>query len=266
MLLMTFSFIGISKEMDDLFDKKWSEAQTHLAHSQMEKLLVTIKEMEVLAVARNTTHLGKIAYLNGEYWHEKEEWNKAINFLNVTAKHLQRDTSELLCLAEAYLLLGSCYHELEELDNSILNYKKSLALKQKIYDKPHLKLSNIEFNIGYLYQEKNQLLKSDEAFEKGLALLNIMYPKENVQFADFYDELGYNAFSKGNFEAAIQFLKKSLLLKQNELGENHENLVYTYKYLGNTYYDNELFGEAIDYFYKALQIVEKQQERDVFQE
>ncbi len=263
---MAFSFLGISKEVDDLFDKKWSEAQTYLADSQMEKLLVTIKEMEVLAVAMNTTHRGKIAYLNGEYWHEKEDWDKAINFLNITVKHLQRDTSELFCLAESYLLLGSCYHEKEELDSSILNYKKSLALKQKIYDKPHLKISNIFFNIGYLYQEKEQFIKSDEAFEKGLNLLKDIYAKENVQFADFYEELGFNSFTKGNFETAIQFLQEALVLKQEEHGENHEALVYTYQYLGDAYFDNGLFGEAINYFYKALQIVEKQQKRDVFQE
>lgn len=263
---MSISFLGIGQENVDLFDKKWTEAQAYLADGQMESLLVTIKELESLSKAKNTTHLGKIAYLQGEYWHAKENWNNAINFLNTTKTYLQRDTAELVYLAESYLVLGSCYHELEELDSSIVNYKKSLALKQKIYNAPHVKLSNLYFNIGFLYQTKEQFIKSDEAFEQGLAILKKIHPKENAENADFYEELGFNAFSKGDFVEAIKFLRKALVLKQSELGENHEDLAYTYKYLGDAYDQNELYGEAINYFYKALQIVEKQQKRDIFRE
>lgn len=266
LLLMTFTFLGIGQKDADLFEVKWTEAQAHLADGQMENVLVTIKELENLTKTNNTTHLGKIAYLQGEYWHEKEAWDKAINFLNTATAYLQEDTSELLTLGESYLLLGSCHHSLEELDESIAYYQQSLKVKQKIYKKPHVKTSNIYFNIGYLFQEKEQFIKSDKAFENGLDILKDIYTTENAQFADFYDELGFNAFSKSNFEGSIQFLQKALLLKQNELGESHEDLVYTYKYLGNAHFDNELFGEAINYFYKALQIVEKQQKRDVFQE
>jgi len=264
--LITFTFLGIGRENVDLFDKKWSEAQTYLVDGQMESLLVTIKELEHLSTTKNTTHLGKIAYLQGEYWHAKENWHKTIKALNAATEYLQEDIPELLYLAESYLLLGSCYHELEELDKSIFYYKESLTLKQKIYNKPNVKLSNIHFNIGYLFQEKEHFIKSDEAFQKGLSILKEIYSEENVHFADFYEELGYNSFSKNDFETAIQFLQKALAIKQSTLGENHESLVYTYDYLGDAYFDNELFGEAINYFYKALQIVEKQQSRDVFQE
>lgn len=266
LLLITFTFLGNSQKAADLFEEKCKEAKTHIENGQMERLLVAVKEMERLAIPKNETHLGKIAYLTGEYWHGKEKWSKAIDFLNRTVKYLQRDTSELFYLAESYLLLGSCYHGLEELDSSILNYQKSLLLKEEIYDEPNLKVSNLYFNIGYLHQAKEQFLKSDEVFEKGLDVLKRIFAKENAQFADFYEELGFNAFSKSDFETAIEFLRKALFLKQSELGENHEDLVYTYKYLGNAHFYNEFYGEAIDYFYKALQIVEKQQERDVFQE
>ncbi len=266
LFLMTFTFLGIGQENADLFEAKWTQAQEYLADGQMESLLVTIKELEGLANPKNTTHLGKIVYLQGEYWHEKEDWAKAIIALNTVTEYLQGDTAELEYLAESYLLLGSCYHELEELDNSIFHYKKSLAFKQKIYDKPHVKLSNLYFNIGFLFQEKEQFIKSDEAFEEGLAILKEIHAEENAEFADFYEEFGFNAFSKGDFEDAIKFLQKALVLKQSELGENHEDLAYTYNYLGNAYYQNELFAEAINYLYKALQIVEKQQKRDVFQE
>lgn len=263
---MTFTFLGIGQKDAGLFEEKWTQAQKHLVDGQMESLLVTIKELESLASPKNTAHLGKIVYLQGEYWHEKEDWTKAIKALNTATEYLHGDTAELVNLAESYLLLGSCYHELEELDTSIFYYEKSLAFKQRIYNKPHIKLSNLYFNIGFLLQEKEQFIKSDEAFEKGLAILQEIHAEENAEFADFYEEFGFNAFSKGNFEDAIKSLRKALVLKQSELGENHEDLAYTYNYLGNAYYQNELFAEATNYLYKALQIVEKQQKRDVFRE
>lgn len=264
--IICHTLFSMAHTTNDLFDAKWTLAQEYLKTEALDKLPALITEMSTLVKKDQITNQAKLNYLQGEYWHYQEEWQKGINYLDQTIEDLIQDPTNQLLLAEAYLVKGYCLHELEELDETLFSYNHSLKLKQKVLGRQHLKVSNLYFNIGYIYQEKRDLLSSDEAFQEGLDILSALYPKENEKFADFYEELGYNQSAKGDFHGAIKYLQKALLIKENIFGKNGKELIFTYKYLGESYYEDEYYGKAVNYAHKALEILEQQSEKDTFEE
>lgn len=264
--LLLYALVGIGQDKVMVFDKEWEKAQTYLADEELTFLWKTLADLEQLVPDKQSTQYGKITYLLGEYWYAKEKWAKAKDYLNQTIQLLEKDTSEQLILAEAYLVAGFTAEAMRAENQILPYYQKALALKQHIYGLNHPRVASIYFNIGEAHQTRFDLIQSDAAFQKGMAILDTIYTEENVEVADYYEELGYNRSLMEDFKEAIKYLEKALLLKEKVLEENDPSLVYAYKYLGQTYRNAEYFGEAINYFNKALQIIKEQKERDTYQE
>jgi len=204
--------------------------------------------------------------LYGEYWYAEENWGKAKSYLEKAIPLLEKDTTEQIILAEAYLVSGFAAESLNDDNQALFFYQKALSLKQQIFGHQHERVASIYYNIGETYGAKAALEKSDSAFQKGLAILQTIYSEENIEFADYYEELGFNQSQKDNFKGAIKYLEKALAIKEKTLGNFHYSLIFPYKYLGHIYQYGEYFGESIKYFNKALQILEEQEEQDTFQE
>jgi len=263
--LLCFTLVGVTQEAVNVFDEKWEKAQ-ELIVEQYELLPGAIAELKALADNKEGTQYGKIAYLSGEYWYAKAHWLKAKTYFDTAILLLEKDTSEQLTLAEAYLVAGFNADELEDNIKTLFYYQKALALKQQILGTDHPRVASIYFNIGEVYQTELKVIESDAAFQKGLKILEAFYTEENVELADYYEELAYNQSLRYDFKEATKYLKKALQLKEKTFGENHESLVFPYKYLGKVYRDGGYFGEAITYYNKALQILTEQDKQYIFQE
>lgn len=266
LFLLIIPFKLDAQQSTDIITTKIARAQVYFEANLIDSLFVVTEELEGIIKDTKSLNYGKTAYYLGEYWYAEEKWLKALDYFNSALPLLQQDTSAQKLLAESYLVGGYCLYELEDFDQTLIFYENALKIREKIYGKNHLLISNLYFNLGIIQQEKRDLIASDILFLKGIDILNNLYSEENEQFADFYEELGFNQNSKGDYNTAIKYLDKALAIKTATFGKNHPETAYAYEYLGRLYKSLDEYDKAITFFNRALHITKNQEEKDIFKE
>src|SRR2546427_2091588 len=99
--------------------------------------------------------------------------------------------------AEAHLLLGRAYHNLNRTGSAIEQFKKALTLA------PQLPLAH--YHLGYAYQSQGNQKSALDEFKKEIEL--------NPNFYDSYWLAGNIELERGKFEAAEDFYGKGIRLK-----------------------------------------------------
>jgi tetratricopeptide (TPR) repeat protein len=157
---------------------------------------------------------------------QQKNWDKAIETLkDEVSKNPKSD--------EGYFLLGTVYSELDDVDNMIESFDKSLAISNKfeknINEYRGFQWAN-SFNRGVsLFQRGNKATDADsskmyfdmaiDAYDKAILL--------EPDSAETYRNLAFVYLTTGKTEESIAPLKKLVELEQAEEG---------YQYLGEVYY------------------------------
>jgi tetratricopeptide (TPR) repeat protein len=157
---------------------------------------------------------------------QQKNWDKAIETLNTeVAKNPQSD--------EGYFLLGTVYSELDDVDNMIKSFDKSLAISNKfqknIEEYKAFQWAN-NFNRGVnLFQRGNKSTDADSSkmyFDMAIDAYNKAIVLE-PDSGETYRNLAFVLLTTGKTEESIAPLKKLVELEQAEEG---------YQYLGEVYY------------------------------
>ena len=191
---------------------------------------------------------------------QQKNFDKAIEVL-------KKDVEKNPKSDEGWFLLGHTYGEVDDIENMIMAYDKSLAISSKfekeIIDSKNFYWAN-SFNKGVnLFQRGNKTADEDSAkvfYDKSIDAFEtaaIIQPDS----ADSYKNMAFVYMSSGRNELAIEPLQKLVDLKKELDG---------YRYLGEIYYtigtsksaEYKMSGEAIDsleaaeYYDKAILVLE----------
>ena len=191
---------------------------------------------------------------------QQKNFDKAIEVL-------KKDVEKNPKSDEGWFLLGHTYGEVDDIENMIMAYDKSLAISSKfekeIIDSKNFYWAN-SFNKGVnLFQRGNKTADEDSAkvfYDKSIDAFEtaaIIQPDS----ADTYKNMAFVYMSSGRNELAIEPLQKLVDLKKELDG---------YRYLGEIYYtigtsksaEYSISGNALDsmeaaeYYDKAILVLE----------
>ena len=191
---------------------------------------------------------------------QQKNFDKAIEVL-------KKDVEKNPKSDEGWFLLGHTYGEVDDIENMIMAYDKSLAISSKfekeIIDSKNFYWAN-SFNKGVnLFQRGNKTADEDSAkvfYDKSIDAFEtaaIIQPDS----ADSYKNMAFVYMSSGRNELAIEPLQKLVDLKKELDG---------YRYLGEIYYtigtsksaEYRMSGNALDsleaaeYYDKAILVLE----------
>jgi signal transduction histidine kinase len=152
-------------------------------------------------------------------------------------------------LERVYTNLGLISEELDQKDDAIQYYTKTLNINKTTKDKRSYTFTNN--NLGLLYQKRNDHKKAITYFEKGL-LQDSLQEKFPIQYALLLENLAASNFLLGKKENVLRQYNKVLSIREREkdfteLSTTHINLADYYKNLNQT--NEALFhaNEALKY-------------------
>ncbi|GFD78682.1 tetratricopeptide repeat protein [Tenacibaculum sp. Mcav3-52] len=152
-------------------------------------------------------------------------------------------------LERVYTNLGLISEELDQKDDAIQYYAKTLNINKRTKDKRSYTFTNN--NLGLLYQKRNNHKKAISYFNKGLSQDSIK-EKYPTQYALLLENLAASNFLLGKKENVLRQYNKVLRIREREkdfteLSTTHINLADYYKNLNQT--KKALFhsNEALQY-------------------
>ena len=191
-------------------------------------------------------------YISGIYLNltfsqiEQKDFDKAMEYAELSLEYSILANNKAY-ESKSYLNLGEIYLHLEDYENSIINYKKSLQIikQNKLAAFPY---SNIELNIANVYV-KMQMLDSAEHY------LKIVSKTELVPYTKAYLFLTYSQFyeKKKNYNKALEFVGKAERITDTVILSGIKRKVFSrfadlYALKGNykTAYEYKLIYEQIN--------------------
>lgn len=114
-------------------------------------------------------------YLILEYYEKAIEY--VLKALDIDIKNGENTSN----VARDYGNLAIIYHNMNDIENSLYYYEKSLIIRQSIYGDNNLIVADCLYNIGVLYDDDNQLIMALEYYQRAL---NIYLSKNGVDYPD----------------------------------------------------------------------------------
>ncbi|CAF1335203.1 unnamed protein product, partial [Didymodactylos carnosus] len=163
---------------------------------------------------------------------EKGQFNKALEyFRKVLQLELKRSSSsDQSLIASSYNWIGVIYEQLQDFDQALENYHKSL----KTTDYDTLPAANVYGNLGNVYWRQNQY---DLALENHYACLEIerkLLPQSHLNIAATLNNIGNVYGDKQEYDKALEHHQQALKIRLQALPVNHVLIGSTYENIGET--------------------------------
>jgi tetratricopeptide (TPR) repeat protein len=174
---------------------------------------------------------------------------KLLDEESVDAKSLSQQKK----YAEIYMLIGTCYFNMENQQKALEYYSRCLRLLPQIYanDKNFLlnqRLLMVYNNIGSVYLTKNDLENAKANYEKALAFNKVINNK--AYYASIYNNLGIISKTRKDYVSAFGYYSKSLTIRL-ELKDT-AGIAQVYNNMGDCFYLVGDFTKSIEVLSKAL--------------
>jgi len=154
-------------------------------------------------------------------------------------------------ISAIYQGLGNTAVRRGRLDEAEDWYRKSLAIKEQLGDRPSM--AGTYHQLGIAAQEGGRLDEAEDWYRKALTITEQLGDRPSM--AGTYHQLGVTAHLRGRLDEAEDWHRKSLAIKE-QLGDL-PRLAMTYHELGMTARDGGRLDEAEDWYRKALTITEQ---------
>lgn len=193
----------------------------------------TLKNLR--GVANMMNNIGSVYVEQGNYPKALEYNLKA---LKIREEHLSDDVSSKDEIAMSYGNLGRVYYYMNDFNNAMRYYQKSLKLSEETANKRRIAL--MHNNIGSIYAEQKLYDKALEYFNKTYA---IQYEMDNKQMqALALNNIAEVYLKKKEYKYAIDFYNKALLIAK-ALGAK-DDIKTSYDGLHNCYNEMKDFEKA----------------------
>ena len=147
--------------------------------------------------------------------------------------------------------IGMIYHSLGQYDKAIEHYEKFLDIARKHEQEVGISISLN--NIGGVYKEWGQYDKAIENFKKALAIARKL--GQEVDISTAFNNIGLVYDKWGQYDEAIENFKKALAIAENL--EKEDYVATCLVNIGNVYNSWEQYNEGIENYKKALTILGK---------
>jgi tetratricopeptide (TPR) repeat protein len=154
-------------------------------------------------------------------------------------------------MAVTYHQLGVTALERGELDEAEDWYRKSLAIKEELGDRPGLLVSYHE--LGVTAQSRGRLDEAEDWYRRSLAINEELGDRAGMLVS--YHQLGNAAKDRGRLDEAEDWYRKSLTI--SEIIGNRSYIARAYHQLGNAALDRGRLDEAEDWYRRSLAIKEE---------
>lgn len=191
-----------------------------------EALIFLDKAEKYLQVYPDPVLSGRIVTRKGYislYYGEFDDYTKAIEQLLEAEKEIN-SISSVLTLKDYYFLtlvhsgLGHIYTRLNDLENSVRNYKKVLELCQITGMKT--RLSYHYLNIGKCYIGMDEITTAEKYFRQAIQIKDMVSHEAQ---ASAYGNLGYCYFLRDLYEEALKMYERAEQIYRTKAGANAKN-------------------------------------------
>ncbi len=159
--------------------------------------------------------------------------------------------------AAVYHNIGNMYHDRGDYDNALVQYQKSLQIKEKVLDTEHPSTAATYHNIGAVYKAKGDSDNALVQYQKALAIREKVLGTEHPDTATTYHNIAGVHYAKGDYDNALVQYQKSLQIKEKVHGTEHPDTATTYNNIGSVYKAKGDYDNALKYYLKDLAISEK---------
>lgn len=239
-LIMIGALFNIKKVTYDADLKLWV-IQAILAAEDDYRLINLLKHMQEKIGEQTTLDtLGKLFLKMGENENAKICYIRYFNETQAT-------------LADSYLGMGWSAMRLNNLDESLAHFEKSLEIRSNIYGWNHTTVAECYSFIGEVHRLRKN---NDEAllvFTKAINIQEISEP-ESLRIAATYNSVGRLYASLEDAENALKHLKRVLEIRQKLLPTDHPDFAFIYRDLGLVYDQKGESQTAKEYLERAFQL------------
>ncbi len=148
---------------------------------------------------------------------------------NDAIKYFEKSISIYPIYSDAFAEMGLAYYYKNDIENALLNYKKTLTLRPN---------AEVYSNMGTIYFNQNKLEDAKTAYEKAIAI--------DPRFVDARRNLGVIFATNKQYPQAIEQWKEALKYKTDS--------AILYYYLGSAYRDSGDEAQSKPYFDKAYSL------------
>ncbi|CAF0901463.1 unnamed protein product [Adineta steineri] len=153
-----------------------------------------------------------------------------------------------------YHELGRIKYNLKDYQKALINYEKSLEIKQKNLPPNHADFANLYNNIGLVYKHEGNYSEALSSHKKAVEIQKLALSSQHLDLSTSYSNIGNVYDSMGNYLKALSYHEKALKIRQKALPPNHPTLAYSYNNMGLTYDNMGYYSQALSSHEKALAI------------
>jgi signal transduction histidine kinase len=166
---------------------------------------------------------------------------------------IYKSLNKNLSLYRSYSLLGSIYLDLEDYENAISYYGKSIQYLEKIKEKKTYKERSLN-NLGLTYQKQENFENSIQSFKEALKTDSLYFKDINL-YARLIDNLAYTKLLIGDTIKVKQNLFKSLKIRDSI--NNFSGIVINKLHLAEYYIFKRDTHKAVVYSREANRLAKK---------
>lgn len=190
-------------------------------------------------------------YLNnvGQYLHKIGQFEKAITFINLSFKILEKSKQ----YAQLGLLqnnLGYIYYEQGEFEQAMNYYNRALSIGFKLRDSSLMAL--VYNNQALIFNANKDYSRAEYAINKSIKLRESI--GEEARYAQALNNLASIYIYQKKYNEAIKIIHKAYEIKQKN--NDLEALVYSFYTLSKIYLQTENLDSSLYYSRKAFQIAD----------
>ena len=181
------------------------------------------------------------------------DYKKALEYTEKAIRYVQEDNSTTLLKQQStsslYLNAGIIYNQLNEFNEAIASFKKSLSLKTK-YNLPGG--NNVYLNLAKAYGKTGNRLLADKYYNLSIKESTIADGSYSVGLVSSYLEYGNFLISVNENAKALKTIKKALNFNIKKFGEKNQFTSNCYQLLGDYYFSARDYQKALTFYQKAL--------------
>lgn len=159
-------------------------------------------------------------------------------------------------IADTYMGLGLVLGALGEVDESLLNLEKALAIKESIQGTDHLEVAHTYTEIGHMLSQKGDYAGALKKFRDAMKVREKQLGREHFLVINSLQDIGCALRDTGDFRSSEAELRRALKIQESVLGDIHPDVAVTRSMLGTTLCELGDFSKAMEEHRLALTIRE----------
>ena len=204
-------------------------------------------ELDKALAGNDSMQIVKMYYMMGKNASKSEKNTEAEIFLKNALKFSNTDNQRM----KIYSKLGSIYWQKGKFDKSVLFYRNTLKISERIGNQKYQ--ATALNNIGFIFAEYGKHEKAIEYYKKALIIRQNISYKKGIGWS--YNNIAREYIDLDKQDTALNFANKSLAIFR---GINHfEGESNALNTIGNIYSKKKAFKLAMKFYLESLQIREQ---------